>query len=349
VALIGGRDESSRGWPVPSLRRVDSAMRSTAGLSELRRMVENHMLAGFSHRIWVVGEVGEPSDGDDGSLHFELVAVDDRGERLRLPCDVPAATVPELRDLLDRVHDADLDDVVTPGRVARVGGLLRYDFLAHRLALTVSALDPAATVEVLTQTRERTRERVAAGRLPTRQRGLLSTPAPVNVALVGGTDDPALIDAAQQLRNSGFALEPRVLGVPLVGVGASARLCTAVTQAAENSDVVLLVRGGGRPLSLAAFDGEDLARCVAELSVPVVTGLGGQGERTVCDEVAATVAPTASEAVALVVDRLTAAADSLHRTRDEVRAAGDDALDRARAELERAAAEVEAGSGEDAE
>ena len=56
--------------------------------------------------------------------------------------------------------------------------------------------------------------------------------------------------------------------------------------AAHGVDVVLRVRGGGATTDLAAFDGEVIARAVATLDVPVLTGIGHDIDRSVADEVA---------------------------------------------------------------
>ena len=76
--------------------------------------------------------------------------------------------------------------------------------------------------------------------------------------------------------------------------------------AARGVDVVLLVRGGGATTDLAAFDSEVIARAVAGLDTPVLTGIGHDIDRSVADEVAhaAYKTPTAC-AQAVVADVLT--------------------------------------------
>lgn len=323
-------------------RRADVTGRGTATLPELRRLVEDQFLTGFSHRIWVTGHVDGPEQGHDGGLHFELVALDDDSDWLRLPCDIPADVLPELRALLHRVADADLDDVVAPGRAARVGGLLRYDFAVHRLALGVSAVDPATTAQALADQRVQARDAALASGLQRHQGQLTPPVAPVHVALVGGNGDPALHRAADRLRASGYGVELRVAPAVLAGAGASARLAEALARVAGHCEVVLLVRGEGRELELAAFDGDELARAVAATPVPVVAGLGGRGERTVCDEVAAESLPTADAAVGWVLRRLAAAEEQLQRWSREVRVEAEAALDRARVKLAQVAGAVEA-------
>ena len=125
-----------------------------------------------------------------------------------------------------------------------------------------------------------------------------------------------------ELRRSGLGFrvvraDARVQGrrAPVGGVGPAGGRGPGV-------DVVLLVRGGGATTDLAAFDSEVIARAVAGLDTPVLTGIGHDIDRSVADEVAhaAYKTPTAC-AQAVVADvlafegRLGAAWAAWRRTR----------------------------------
>ncbi len=117
--------------------RATAVGRNTSTVSDLRRLVGGHLHAGFPHRIWVTGRVGRTGRDDAGEQQFRLLSSTE-DEAFWLPCVIAAEQVPAVRELSERVHDADLEDVLTEGRLARVGGLLRYDFLHNRLVLYVS-------------------------------------------------------------------------------------------------------------------------------------------------------------------------------------------------------------------
>jgi exodeoxyribonuclease VII large subunit len=71
-------------------------------------------------------------------------------------------------------------------------------------------------------------------------------------------------------------------------------------------DVVAHVRGGGARTDLAAFDAEGIARAIAALAVPLITGLGHEIDRAVADEVAHTSLKTPTACAAWLVDRVRA-------------------------------------------
>lgn len=63
-------------------------------------------------------------------------------------------------------------------------------------------------------------------------------------------------------------------------------------------DAVVIIRGGGAVNDLAWLNDYDLSRCVCELGVPVLTGIGHERDNTLLDEVANIRFDTPSKAIA---------------------------------------------------
>ncbi|GIT75876.1 MAG: hypothetical protein Ct9H300mP31_04070 [Acidimicrobiaceae bacterium] len=96
------------------------------------------------------------------------------------------------------------------------------------------------------------------------------------------------------------------------GDGAAADLSEALHMlATHRPDVIALVRGGGSATNLAAFDAEVLARTIAALDVPVVTGIGHEVDRSVADEVAHTALKTPTACAMAIVEQVRAFADAV--------------------------------------
>ena len=78
------------------------------------------------------------------------------------------------------------------------------------------------------------------------------------------------------------------------GEGAAAEIRLSLLQAMADwqssgrplPDAVAIIRGGGAVNDLAWLNDYDLARCLCELEVPVLTGIGHERDHTVLDEVA---------------------------------------------------------------
>lgn len=334
--------------------RATALGRGTHGVRDVRRLVEDQLRVAFPHRLWVAGQVGAVADGtgldgdpDREGLRFWLHAATADDEPFALHCVVEGERLPAVRELLLHTHDAVLPDVVRPGRLACVGGLVRLEPAGGSVVLHVSELDPTPTSAALDDVRRQAVQAVLSAGLPDRQRRLPAPVAPLQVAVVGPAGSACLEQLEARFERAG--LRTRVLPVRLTGDDAPSQLADGLRAAGRRSDVVLLVRDQGQPLGLAWFDGMAAAQAVADSPVPLVTGLGGGGERTACDEVAFAVAPTAEAAADLVVGWRDDADRELARLGANLDAAAAEAADRCRDDLERTARDVEQCGAEAAE
>ena len=85
-----------------------------------------------------------------------------------------------------------------------------------------------------------------------------------------------------------------------------------VAASAERSfDLVVIIRGGGASSDLSDFDSYELAACIAQYPLPVLTGIGHERDETVLDFVAHTRVKTPTAAAAFIIDHQAGEAASL--------------------------------------
>lgn len=91
--------------------------------------------------------------------------------------------------------------------------------------------------------------------------------------------------------------------VRVQGDMAANEMCLALRKvnAYTDSDVIIIGRGGGSQEDLWCFNDEDLARCIADSRIPVISAVGHETDYTICDYVADLRAPTPSAAAELCV------------------------------------------------
>ena len=145
--------------PTPGRQVRPTALgRGTHAVTDVQRMIEDQFHVAFPHRVWVAGEVGLVlrQDGNEPDLRFTLHPSTEPGAEqvpYALPCVVPGWSSDALAALLHRSYDAVVDEVLREGRLARVGGLLRFDPVRHAAVLLVSELDPTPTEAALADAR----------------------------------------------------------------------------------------------------------------------------------------------------------------------------------------------------
>jgi exodeoxyribonuclease VII large subunit len=183
---------------------------------------------------------------------------------------------------------------------------VRLEFYAPRgrLQLIMDRIDPEFTLGRLAIERERLLRALAEAGLLDRNATIPVPEPPLRVGLVTSIGSAAHADFSTELDHSGLAFiiferDTRVQGEGVAGdIAEGLRLV-----ASYQPDIVALVRGGGSAADLVAFDAEVVARTIAELNIPVWTGIGHEIDRSIADEVAHTAFKTPTACAAALVER----------------------------------------------
>lgn len=244
--------------------------------------------------LWIAGEVSNVSRPASGHLYFTL-----KDSQASLRCVMWRPDVARLA-FLPREGQA----LEVHGRVSvyEAGG--QYQLYADTLRLSGEG--------DLYQQFLRLKAKLEAEGLfdPERKRPL--PPFPKRIGVVTSPSAAALRDVLNILRRR-FPLAEVILSpTPVQGAEAAGGIVSALQaiDRVSRPDVILLVRGGGSAEDLAAFNDEVVARAIAALKTPVVTGVGHETDFTIADFVADRRAPTPSAAAEIATpDRAELAAD----------------------------------------
>lgn len=262
----------------------------TWSVPEIAEAIGLSLRAAFPDEVWVRGVIRNLNPGRrGGTVWFDLVEPAP-GDDLSRP---PQASLPVvLFDMARRRVNARLKDAgggvrMTDGTEVRVRGRLTFWDRGGRLQLVMSDIDPAFTLGRLADDRARLLRALDAEGLLGRQAALPRPAVPLRLGLVTSAGSAADHDVLDELRRSGIGFRVLRADVRVQGTRAPRSVAWGLAAvAARGVDVVLLVRGGGATTDLAAFDSETIARAVAGLDVPVLTGVGHDIDRSVADEVA---------------------------------------------------------------
>ena len=139
--------------------------------------------------------------------------------------------------------------------------------------------------------------------------GLLDRPRrpvprlPRVIGVVCGTDAAvrADIESVVAARFPGYPTAWAEANVSGLGAAESIADALAVLDGKAEVDVIVLARGGGDAAQLLPFSDEGLCRAICASSTPVVSAVGHEGDRPLCDEVADLRCGTPSLAASAVV------------------------------------------------
>jgi exodeoxyribonuclease VII large subunit len=214
----------------------------------------------------------------------------------------------------------------------------------YGLSLVVDAIDPDYTLGDLEAKKREIRARLQREGLNELNRSLparwdynaVLVVAPQGAAGLG--DFQAEADRLQRWGLCRFV----IVHSRFQGEGSAAEVRQALLQGLANwqdldqaqPDAVVVIRGGGAVNDLAWLNDYDLARCICELPVPVLTGIGHERDRSVLDEVAHASYDTPSKVIAAIEQLIVKRALDARANHDAIIQIAEQAVHRARRDVE---------------
>lgn len=308
-------------------------------VSELLSRAQGAIVVEFPTPLWVRGQVTGYRRTSGGAGFFRLADHDvadaavDVAARGRVMADI------------DRVLGVSGLGRLRDGVEIRVRGTIGVEKRNSVIRLSLLEIDPEFTAGRLAIDRAEVLGRMRAdGSLQANAQ--LPTPlVPLRIGLITSRGSAAHADFIDQLRRSQYRFAVKTVHTTVQGGSAPDRIAMAISRFEPGIvDMVALVRGGGSQLDLTAFDNETIARAIASSTVPVITGLGHDTDRTVADEAAAFAEKTPSAAGEWIVGRVGDFAQRLSTARQVIVRESQIALDRHRETLRRAASDVSGGA-----
>ena len=255
---------------------------------ELNRMVERALKANLPPSILVKGEISNLTrNRSSGHLYFTL-----KDAQASVECVMFAQRAARMT-----FDPQDGLEVVATGAVGVYAPRGRYQ-------LVVGALEPRGAGSLELARRKLEQKLRDEGLLdPARRKPI--PPFAQTVALVTSPQAAGFADMMKVLQRCPW-IRLVVCAVPVQGPSASAEIVKVLRTVDRQAltlqiDVVLLGRGGGSIEDLWAFNDETLARTIAAMSVPVVTGIGHEIDVSIADLVADHHAHTPTEAATVIV------------------------------------------------
>jgi len=276
-------------------------------VSELNHFIRDVLNSGFPQAVWVCGEIqGYDRGKDKKHVFFELCEKDPatRDITARIGLVIFAQARPRIDAILKKAENAfELKDDI------EVKFLCKVDFYpGHgQVRLIVETIDPVHTLGKIAQDRQRLITLLKQKGVLEKNKQLALPEVILNVGLIASYDSAAYHDFISELKRSGYGFKIFLVNSIMQGKNTESSIVNALKILAEKVevDVIVITRGGGSIAELSCFDSEKIAMAIAQLSVPVLSGIGHEINTTVTDLAAHTFAKTPTAIAKFLVERLT--------------------------------------------
>ena len=251
-------------------------------LLELQTFMRRVVALNFGDPLWVRAEISQVNESR-GHHYFTFVEKTDAGVVARASGMLWAKTFRRLTRQLGQ----GLTTLLQDGREVLVQVEPKYSEV-YGFSLHIVDIDPTFTLGKLELERQQTIADLSARGLLERNRMLPLPPVLQRLAVVSSATAAGLRDYQHELRHNpyGYAFDNQLFAAAMQGDRCPVEVPAALQQIKKlrrHFDAVLLLRGGGSRLDLAAFDDRRIGAAIARCPLPVLTGLGHEQDTSVAD------------------------------------------------------------------
>ena len=281
-------------------------------LYQLNTLVKEVIEERLPNRYWVQGELSEGRAVYNGHFYGEMIQKDERTASIIAKARVTCWA--SMYAALSRTFHEATGETLRAGLTVMVEVSVSFH-QQYGYSLTITNIDPSYTLGDMARRRQEIlRQLEQDGILHDNQQ--LSLPLLTQrIAVISSATAAGYGDFCNQLLHNeyGFYFHLQLFPAIMQGQHVPETLIAALQQVAAESeqwDAVVIIRGGGSTSDLSDFDSYPLAACIAQMPLPVITGIGHERDETVLDYVAHTHLKTPTAVAAFLIERL--AATSAH-------------------------------------
>lgn len=179
----------------------------------------------------------------------------------------------------------------------------------YGLKLNIIKIDPSYTIGELAIRRKEILERLTKEGLKDKNKQLEFPLVPQRIGIISSATAAGYEDLLNHLKNNpyGYKFHCRLYEAIMQGDKTEASIINALNQGRHDAsylDVLVIVRGGGGQADLHCFDNYEIAKTIAFLPLPVISGIGHERDITVVDEASNTRVKTPTAAADLIITRV---------------------------------------------
>ena len=305
-------------------------------LFELNEHIRRVLALNFSEAIWVRAEVGQLKNSR-GHFFFSLIEKSESNEQVVAKAEA-ALWQSQYNRLRRQYGKKQLDELLQENIELLLK--LRVDFHEqYGLKLIIEDIDPTYTHGKLALQRQAVLEKLHKKNYLNKNSRLTLPPVVQNIAILSNEQAAGYHDFVMQLGSNKFEYdyELTLFPIALQGAAVERELLAQIGEISKSKgafDCIVLVRGGGSKLDLAAFDSYEVAVAIAKSKLPVLTGIGHEIDESIADVVAHTALKTPTAVAEFLINHAAEFEQNLINHWYEIADAGSKMIHASKMELE---------------
>lgn len=296
-------------------------MQPSISLKELLLRVKVAINQCFSSTFWVTADVSDFHENANGHCYMELVQKNDSSKLIeaKVRAIIYAGNYQRLKNFF----------MMQTGQQLRAGMKILVEVAVsyhelYGMSCVIQDIDPTFTLGDMARKRQETIARLKADGVWDMNREVEMPSLIKRIAVISSASAAGFGDFCNQLENNGhgfnfkFQLFPAIMQGDQSASSVMAAL-DRVNEVRDDFDVVVIIRGGGATTDLLAFDEYELAFCVANFPLPIITGIGHERDESVTDMVAHTRCKTPTAVAAFIYEQMVAQENRLLTVEEGIR------------------------------
>lgn len=257
-------------------------------LSQLNKLIKTTLENSLEPSYWVIAEIGEMRVNARGHCYLELVEKEDDTILAKSRATIWSYTFRNLSAWFQSVTGSEL--------AAGMRILANIQVTFHEVYgfnLNIKDIDATFTLGEREKKRQETIMRLEQDGVIDMNKQLALPLVPDRLAIISSPTAAGYEDFIEQIENNvyGYRLIHRLYPASMQGNEAPSSIIQALHKIVDSDfapKLIVLIRGGGASMDLDCFDDYELASHLAQVPLPVVTGIGHERDTTISDMVAHT-------------------------------------------------------------
>ena len=308
---------------------------TSISLFELNEHIRRALALNFPDAVWIRAEVGQLKESR-GHFYFNLVQKSEETDELIARSD--AVLWGRKFKSLARQHGSLINDLLQEGLEL----LLKVQVEFHEsfgFKLMVEDIDPNFTLGKLAIERQKVLGKLKKKRL-LEKNSLLATPTVLQrIAVLSNSTAAGYHDFINQIQSNtyGHDYELELFPIALQGAKVEGEILEKfeiISNRKKEFDCVVIIRGGGSKIDLAAFDSFEIGKTIANFKLPVFTGIGHEIDEGIADYVAHTALKTPTAVAEFIISHNAYFEEQLMRNWLQIREINTQILREAKLQLE---------------